>query len=231
MDVISLETTKLSPSTKALAENTLFCGLAVGTLFGPSLAISAMATNVVLSQLNSQDTQRRWIPLEKRSIQQFKDYWPSSKHVFKLQILFGIAIGILGITIPQVDVIAIKEAIGSITKLALVFFRFCIISPILQEITFRGFIQEKIRDIQVLIHKTNKTTQKMVRVGLQALIYGFFQYHPSQGIYNYIIVPAATYMGIYLGNKKEDTHTIVQGIGGHSHLNASIAARVIAFGT
>ena len=85
----------------------------------------------------------------------------------------------------------------------------CIIGPILEEIIFRGFIQEKIRDIQSIVSngKQEQKHQKIFRIAIQAIIFGLFHYHPkNKGNFSIILTTVA--MGCFFGVAKEKTQDL-----------------------
>jgi len=227
MQIIPL-TSDLSPSSKVLAQNTALCGLGVGFLFGPAAAIAAMVTNIAFSKLNDSSSEPLWLPIENRSIQKLKDYWKSGPDFFLLQIIYGIFFRIL--EIEQFAIVAIKQSIHSLSIVFFAYLRFSLIIPIVEGFVFRGFLQGKIRDIQVYVfgkETADSSVQKALRIGLQALIYGSCQLHAAEGILTFGLT---VFTGGYLGYLKEEKKNLVESIGNHVHLNSAIGMRTCLFG-
>jgi membrane protease YdiL (CAAX protease family) len=106
-----------------------------------------------------------------------------------------------------------------------------VIAPVIEEIIFRGFLQEKIRNIQVFVfgakladHKVNK----VIRVGLQAIVFGLAHVRPDQAGINGIIFLITGIGGAYNGYLKEKTKTLWCSMAEHAHWNASSTVSIIA---
>lgn len=217
----------------ALAGNTLACGIAATILFGPIAAACCVIANVALAKLNEQHSQGAWFPLNDKVIDQLLDYWDDSYFYFKAQIVVGIFLRVFEIVVEQVVLQYLQKALTDPLQAIDAIFKFCILGPVLEEIVFRGFLQEKLRDIQVAIwgvEQADDTIHRVIRIAIQALLFGLCHYHPAQGLFNVYTIILAGAMGVYFGIQKEDTSNLWSSTAHHVHCNTSITSRVIVFG-
>lgn len=222
------------PTQNELINSSLIC-LSAGFLFTPLIGIVCAIANIVLAKLAQASSEKTWIPLDQRTVEEIKSPWvKDGAYIATIQVIYGIVFSILQISINQVALQWIKLSTSSVWTTALVFCRVGIIAPIIEEIIFRGFLQEKIKNIQVLCFgeaAVNSTIHKMMRVALQALIFGFAHYHALQGLTNIIIILGTGLFGFGCGFIKERNDTLGESISYHSLVNSTIFARVLLFGT
>lgn len=88
--------------------------------------------------------------------------------------------------------------------------KFGIFIPFLEEVTFRGFLQEKIGLVQKWIFKDKyQTLQKVSRIALQSLIFGSLHYfYYSSLAANMIKIIACVGLGAIAGYLKEKTDSL-----------------------
>jgi membrane protease YdiL (CAAX protease family) len=220
---------KPEPDT-ALIQNTLLCASAVSFLFGPIAGLTCAVANVVFAQLQSQD---RWFSsLDDKVVSQVKGIW-EDHNFFKIQLIMGIVLKCLGAGINQVAIQYIKDSVGSPLKMLMVFTRVCVIAPLVEETIFRGFLQEKIQNLQVYVfgeEESNTRLHRAIRIIAQAIIFGICHYHPSQGVSNRTIMIQTGLVGLYLGDIKEDQKNIWGSSFFHAYFNAAVLTRVVLFG-
>ncbi len=107
------------------------------------------------------------------------------------------------------------------------------IAPLIEEIIFRGFVEEKIRDIQVIVFKGNADTLrcKLFRVALQASLFAACHFSSSLGLANIGLFAGTFIFGLYAGGVgKEKDHTLWQGVIFHAIVDISVCTRVLLFG-
>lgn len=233
-------TATYSPETRqenaslALAGNTILCGIATSFVFGPIVGVCCVIVNVALATLNEKNSQGAWFPLNDKVIDQLIDYWENSYFYFKAQIVVGIFLRVFEIVVDQVVLQYLQNALTDPLQAIEAIFKLCVLGPVFEEIIFRGFLQEKLRDIQVAIwgaEEADSTTHKVIRIVIQAIVFGLCHYHPAQGLFNVYIVIVAGAMGVYFGIQKEETFNLWTSSAHHVHCNTSITSRVIVFGT
>ncbi len=103
-----------------------------------------------------------------------------------------------------------------------------LIGPLIEEILFRGFLQDKIRDLQVLLfhEKADVGERKLIRSFIQGLAFGACHYHPAQSFFNLFFVPQAFLFGFSCGATKEEERNLWSTLTTHSRGNAIVYTRL-----
>lgn len=193
-------TPQQNSSLEAQIGNTLLTGVSAAYLFGPVVGVCCMVANVALAQLHDQKSSDFWFPLNSDTVEHLKNYWKDSGHNFKVQAVMGIVLRVLGISIYSLD------ALSSPHKALYFIFQLCIAAPFLEEALFRGFLQEKIRDVQVCLFGKEGDSGKVhiiTRVALQAIAFGAVHYQAVWGLFNIYVVSTAGLLGFTFGFTKE----------------------------
>jgi membrane protease YdiL (CAAX protease family) len=109
------------------------------------------------------------------------------------------------------------------------FFYSSFLGPIAEEVFFRGFFQEKIRDVQLLLFRgeEDSSVHKTIRVVLQAFIFGVLHYHPAQGLFNFMIIPLIFLAAHSWGESKESNFFLSEGLIFHIQNNTTFSLRVL----
>ena len=110
----------------------------------------------------------------------------------------------------QSAVLALKNNQGNSTLFYSLIFMVILPIPAIEEILFRGFLQNWIR-LKLGIKPA---------ILITALIFAFFHFSPSQGWSNLTIVSSLFFLGCFLGFLFEKTHSLRTSIGLHSTFNA-----------
>lgn len=218
----------------ALAGNTIVCGIAATFMLGPIVGVCCAIVNLALAKLNEENSQGAWFPLNDKVIDQLIDYWENSYFYFKAQIVIGIFLRVFELTVDQEVIQYLKNALTDPLQTIYAIFKLTVLGPVFEEILFRGFLQEKLRDLQVVIlgvEEADSKVHQVIRIVLQAIVFGLCHFHPAQGLFNIYIVIVAAGMGIYFGIQKEDTFNLWSSSAHHVHCNTSITSRVIVFGS
>jgi membrane protease YdiL (CAAX protease family) len=108
-----------------------------------------------------------------------------------------------------------------------VIFHGVVLGPIVEEILFRGFLQERIEDLTYLfnryVHPISTTVQNSISCVVQALVFGAFHTQGSQvlgGLVDKIFIFSTTaFSGFYFGWQKSRDHSIFSPIILHSSQN------------
>ena len=221
-------------ATWALAGNTLACGLATTLYFGTTVGLCCMAAHAALAQLNKVHEQKFWFSLNKRVVEDVKDYWKDSPLYFTTSAVSGAVMWFLGTRINQVALGWLRNSLVSPLAAFRVIFTICVVAPIVEETIFRGFLQEKIRDIQACIwgKEADSIVHRSTRAVLQAIPFAAAHYHHSQGSSNVLIVSLSGLMGFFFAQQKELTKAghLWRSTAMHAHVNTAVSARTIAFG-
>jgi membrane protease YdiL (CAAX protease family) len=225
---------KISEPHRALIKNTIATGISVFILINAEVAIICMVANATLSLLTqNKDNITSWLKWDNRQIQHLKNYWKNSPPFFKFNIFKLVIIKLFFIAkSPKVQQVVISKLIQSLanpTYAAWLIFRICIVAPVIEEVIFRGFLQEKIRNIQVLLGSTriDSRIQKAVRVAFQAIVFGLAHIHPAQGALNGFIFLFTGVLGAACGYLKEKTSTLWVPMAFHAHNNISYTGYII----
>jgi len=230
MTEIDLGVRPVNPMGNPVIQNTLLCAGAVSFLFGPTTGLVCAAANVIFATLQQQEP---WFPpLDEKVISQVKGVWDDHSY-FKMQLIMGVILKSLGVGINQVAIQYIKNAVGSPLKMIMVFTRVCVIAPLVEETIFRGFLQEKLQNLQAYVlgeKEANSYLHRTIRVVAQAIIFGICHYHPEQGSSNRAIMISTGLVGFCLGEVKEDHKNLWGSSFYHAYFNASVLTRVFVFG-
>lgn len=229
----------MAPLSKPVAENkfnpvvwqnTLLCAGAAGYLFGPTVGLTCAVANGIFALYT---TPEPWFPpLDDKVITQIKEIWDQN-HLFKLQIIIGVVMRALNVSVNQVAIVWAKSAFGSPINMLIVFTRVCFVAPLIEEVVFRGFFQDRIKDVQVYLFgekEANTELQKIFRIFTQAIVFGLCHYNIKQGAWNRSIVLSTTVGGLFMGDIKEENKNLWSSCFFHSYMNASVLARIYLFG-
>lgn len=216
---------------QATAQNTLLLGTAVAYLFGPAAALTCAAVNVLFSQLG--EPRENWFPLpDGKVVSQIKEIWRDN-HFFKIELVLGVALRALGVGVNQVAILAIRNSFGHPLKMLQIIARACLLAPLIEETIFRGFLQEKMEQVQVYLvgkEEAHTDSQSTIRVLAQSILFGFMHYHPSQGKANQGIVAATAVTGFLIGEVKEEKRNLWSTCFLHAYINSAVVMRVFLFG-
>lgn len=221
------------PSTTSQVAGLLMTGVAVNFLLGPLAALSAVVASVVLPKLARREA-RPPVPLEKRTISELAKPWKDfGMQAVKAQLLIGALLKMSGGLINQAGIHWIRQNLSTPIKTLHCYFRVSVVAPVIEEFFFRGFLQDRICDLQTLAFGAKAAAsqiQTIIRVVLQAIAFGLAHYHPMQGAFNIFIVCSTAIVGLMYGMMKEETGAITQSISLHSLVNTSVTTRIWMFG-
>lgn len=209
-------------------------GLSVFVAWSLQAALIVTAVNIVLTALIPKATDNQWFKSTDcvkhiTSKENQKWYYTLVISTLVFKILWDLKILTKDFLNVSQTVGKLLQAITNPWALLTLVFRICIIAPITEEIFFRGFLQEKIRDVQAFVTngKHNTSTQKTIRVGLQAIIFGLCHYGEEQGSANKVIVFLTGYLGYIFGKRKEKTKDLWSSMALHFSINARSTATLI----
>jgi membrane protease YdiL (CAAX protease family) len=230
MNLQSLPTTQSDTLFTPYVANTAAVGCAVAWCFGPVAGVCAAVAHVAIAQLNQNHVESYWYPLEDKTIEQLKDYWKDSSPFFITRIALSILARCLG-WVKASSQMAVQWLVSSLASpwtAVTVIFQVAVVAPLVEETIFRGFLQEKIRDIQAWAWGSDCDTliHKVVRVALQACVFAWAHYHPSQGLFNIPILLITGFLGVHYGALKEDVSNLWSSTASHAHFNASGVAQI-----
>lgn len=234
---LTLNTNRLgiTESQVALITNTVATGISVCILLNAEIAVICMVANVAFSLLTeNQDKVTSWFTWNNKAVKDLKDYWKGSLPYFKFKLgmvlvrkIFFAAEKGQQQTVVKIFITALQNPLVALWMA----FRICILAPVIEEIIFRGFLQEKIRNFQVLVFgekAVDKKVHKVFRIGLQAAIFGLAHVRPEQAGINGIIFLITGLGGAYNGYLKEKTSALWCSMAEHAHWNASSTLAVVA---
>lgn len=211
-------------------QNSLACGAAAGYLFGPAVGLTCAAVNGVFAQYRAQEP---WFPpIDDKVIAEVKEIWDKN-HWFKINLIMGVVMRALNVSLNQVAIVYAKSAVGSPLKMLIVFARACALTPLLEEVLFRGFLQDRIKDIQIYLFGEKEAggeLQKILRIFAQAIVFGLCHSNPKHGASDRSIVIGTGTAGLLLGIAKEENKGLWSPCFLHGYMNASTVARVFLFG-
>jgi len=232
--LFSMSVALKKPSEISQAANLLMTGVAVNFFFGPVAALAAIVASIVLPKLAGSEGKPH-VPLEKGVVSEFAKPWKElGMETVKAQLLIGALLKISGESVNQVAIYWIRQNLSTPLKTLCCYWRVCVVAPVVEEFVFRGFLQDRICDLQTLAFGAKAAAsqiQTLIRVVLQAIVFGLAHYHPLQGTFNIFIVCSTALVGLAAGMKKEETGTIAQSISLHSLVNTSVTTRIWMFGT
>lgn len=130
------------------------------------------------------------------------------KHIALANLLWGLLAFGSGQVIDQQALRYLKWSFNNGTWQSLqALGKTCIMAPLTEEVFFRGFIQEKIEDVQFVLRTHQGTpdlgAEQRMRILLQAILFGLAHYNVRQGNWNGKIVLYTGMMGYALGLLKE----------------------------
>lgn len=208
--------------------------LAVAYFFGPIIGVIAMLASEILSSMSGRYSKGDNLPISGHSITEIKKPWVEKGWEFaRAQIVVGLVFKLTHSGINQAAIHWIRQNLRTPMQTLLCYFRVAVVAPFTEELVFRGFLQDRIHDIQTLTFGAKAAISKIhttVRIILQAIVFGLCHYHPMQGMANLLIVVMTGVMGMVVGGIKEETGRVTESIGMHSLLNASVTTRVWLFG-
>lgn len=234
MQSISLsETFQISEAHANLLKNTIVTGISVCILINAEVAIICMVANAVFSLLTeNEDKIQDWFKTNKAA-KHLKMYWENSFPLFTVKLVMVVVYRIFGAAAAEKQTV-VKILVESLKNPALAawwIFRACVIAPIIEEIIFRGFLQEKLRNMQVFVFgpkAADSDLHKSIRVAVQAILFGLAHVRPEQAAINGIVFLFTGIVGAYNGYLKEETSTLWVPMAFHAHVNSSTAVAVIA---
>lgn len=207
---------------------TILTGAAVFILFGTQIAVITMIANLAIAMIFPKAMDNAWFNTKN-----------AYKHITsetnkRLYFYQAIAFGLSALVkreqnAKQVVIQVLIQSLANPWRLAALLFRICTVAPIIEEIIFRGFIQEKIRDIQAYITQGNHNTtvQKTIRIFLQAILFGLCHYHVAQGIDNVAIILATTLLGYLFGTLKEKSQDLWSSMAIHGTHNTAVSSVIL----
>jgi membrane protease YdiL (CAAX protease family) len=200
--------------------------------FGPIVGVVAAVANAALSQLNDVHEQKEWYPLNEKTVTQLENYWENAWPLFTIQIILGIVTRILDVAVhpAQRGVVWVVSKLSSPWTALYAVFRAAIVAPFIEETIFRGFLQEKVRDIQAYVwgQDSDHVIHKIGRVAIQAVIFGAAHLHSSHDPATNLLVFVVTGMlGFYWGLRKEKEGNLWGATARHAHANGALSARLI----
>lgn len=227
----SAESAFSQSNLNSLALKTVASGAAVCYLFGAPIALYAVVANVALSILSKQASHEPWAARERciENLQAGVKWWPL---FLVTNVIAGVIIWMRGPLVNQAAISLIREGLASFQKLARIIFRVTIVAPVIEEVIFRGFLQEKIRDIQVICFGSNADSpmQSTARVILQAAVFSVCHYDVLQGASNIPILLGTFGAGFCMGEYKEMYHSLLPSMSLHWMINSVVATRVLLVG-
>lgn len=200
-------------------------------LFGPVTAIICIVADKLFDLFDYQrDVGSAWF-----SSHFFSDAKEGAKFYFPIVILNGIIIFLSRLFqikfIPDQEVAKyIQKALCAGWKNAsYAIYAAAIRAPIVEEIFFRGFVQESIKKIQgkVLRWNENSNIQKYLRIFLQAIAFGLAHISKLHSLYfNILLVSVISAGAIYMGNFKEVQGSLGGSMALHSVHNSTQIAKL-----
>jgi membrane protease YdiL (CAAX protease family) len=210
---------------------TIITGVGVYALLGAQIACVCMVVSVCFT-LISGNYKNDWFPLGTFKEKITKEISQLPFALF-INTFYGLALSFMGVHLVQLPVVLLKEAFKISTFVGMnMLFHICVRAPIVEEIVFRGFLQDKIKDLQTIVFGKKallNKIHKIVRITLQAACFGAMHYHPMQGASNIPIVVLTSCVGFICGFFKEEENSLVSPIGFHSVVNTSVSYRGLVF--
>jgi membrane protease YdiL (CAAX protease family) len=228
----STKTEVQDPSDRIVGK-AILTGVSVYIFLGPVIAAVAVVAHLVLATITKDFGNVSWFA-KNHAVGEIKKAATLIPVILKVNLIFGLIVKLS--SSPGVHQIPLRILVRSFyespSKFLRIFLRIIYISPVIEEIIFRGFLQEKIRDIQVILFKGNEdsTLCKVIRVIIQSLLFACVHFHPLQGLANIPILMGTFIFGFYMGLNKEREKTLWTSITIHSSINTIVCSRVILFG-
>ena len=227
-------------TTKAIATLIVkgaFTAYCVNNIFSDRIkAICSGAAYIALALLSKQLSAGSWIPLSKRDVQLcYNRLDEEVKNVFiwwyMCAIIMRVATTILVKDFtPESSKIFYQAKAESKLATLYILFDHCIRAPVIEEVIFRGGVQEKIRDIQVCYfgEKADNALNKIGRIIFQASLFGLGHYGSNQNKGTNVSHVAQTFnIGLLLGYYKEKTGTLWLGIIHHFLENVLVSLKYL----
>lgn len=231
---LSAEKDRSSPYFR-IAQKTALSTLAAYVIFGPQFAICTALVNTILSLLTKDWGNANWFAKDRciqgiKSQLSFFEISSNADYVyFMIEMLLKIPAGLQGFLIVMVNHFD-QRRWGEFFKL---YGYITLGAPLFEEIFFRGFFQEKIRDIQILLYKgdVNTSPQKVARVVLPTLVFTAMHYQPSLGMLG-ILINVTIFIGVFIlghssGELKEKYSTLWPSITVHTAINFTASTRLL----
>jgi membrane protease YdiL (CAAX protease family) len=212
----------------------ILAGASIYIVFGPAIAGIAVIVHLALSYITLDRGNTAWFSSDvagnqiKKTLQSFaapvligNGIWGIMEKTFKRGSARQISLQILLQTFYQ-----------SPMKFLRVFFVISCLAPVVEEVVFRGFLQEKIRDIQTIFFKerAQQTISKITRVVIQALLFAVCHFEPLLKWANLYIILITFCLGVQLGITKEKEKNIWACMTLHGLLNTVVCLRVVLIG-
>ncbi len=211
----------------------ILTGVSVSILFGPVIAAIAVAASLALSMITLDQGNFSWFA-SNRAIGEIKKAVCFLPVVLKANLMFGLLVKLAGSSgVHQLPLrVLLHSFYDSPVKFLRIFLRITYVAPLIEEIIFRGFLQEKIRDVQAILFKDKEETtiSKIIRVVIQALVFSLCHFHPLQGLANIPILIGTFIFGFYMGLNKEKEKTLWTSMTIHGSVNTVVCLRVILIG-
>lgn len=215
-------------------KKTVYIGLASDCIFGSSIAVTSMVANLAMSYLIPPAENNTWFntkyAFKQLTCKDMKSFYKMIAIRTAIMLILPAFFGINPFGAQHVMKF-VSDALKTSNYQILLYWiaKICVIAPVTEEIFFRGFIQEKISDIQVCLKgKQALTIQTDIcnRVNLQAILFGLAHYSPKNSC-NVFIVLVTGLIGRFLGEVKENTKDLWAPIGMHASHNSGITASLI----
>jgi membrane protease YdiL (CAAX protease family) len=219
------------PGISPLFEKIILTGSSVYMMFGGVPAICAVVGLAALSYISNQSKSSSWFPI-KNMYEHISNAFPDIFWALCGNVSFGVFMNMVNIKNSSLPCLILKESFLKGKKaFAYVVIKTGILSPIVDEILFRGFLQDCIKNIQATIWKVNENeTEKKCRVIAQSIIYAIGFFNPAMGIQNIYFVGSALWMGFYLGMKRENVNTLWAPFASNSIYRITNIARIVMLG-
>lgn len=204
-------------------------------VMGPTIALISLTVELIFSSLsliNNYKLSSEWISSFSLSHAKKVFIWHSPLMV--AQLIGGFVSSYFRLESDQYVAKLIKEAFskGFFASSKMVFFA-CVRAPLLEEIFFRGFLQDKIRIIEVTLLKMDEDSKiaKVMRIFIQGIAFGFAHFHRMQTLsVNVGVIIFTSFFGMILGSFKEEQNNLGGCIILHALHNSCVIARLFFFG-
>lgn len=209
---------------------TIFSGYCFGAN-APMRAVSGLAcavTHIALAKINPLHDEKTWFPLNQKGFADIKANWTKSLWVLSSKLVANV---VAGIALRYLSACAgQKLPPPPTTRLTLLA---CVVAPIVEEIVFRGFLLEKIRDVQARIwgKRADSEGHLVARCVIQAVSFGAC--HCSSSLpraVNAYIFATITSMGLLHALDKESYSHLLCSVAQHFYHNVLVATRMRVFG-
>ncbi len=119
----------------------------------------------------------------------------------------------------QVAVRYLKETLQSTPQMVIALISIIIIAPIVEEILFRGTLQQFLK----------KYFSVKTSIALTALVFACFHYSPTQDLGNFSLIPSLFIFACFLGYTYERQGSIFASIGLHLSFNLASSFQILFF--